>query len=146
MSAPPLHYSQNFLRDPQSVADLLTRSDIQPGDLVYEIGPGKGIITDQLARHCRQVVAIEQDPLLASMLRRRYAANANVTIHTGDFLEFPLPDAPYAVFANIPFNRTHEIVTKLTRASVPPRTAYLVMQREAAQKFCGMPREYLYAI
>ncbi len=146
VSIPPLRYSQNFLRDPQLVADLLAGSDIQPEDTVYEIGPGKGIITDRLARYCRRVVAIELDPRFVELLQRRYAAWEHVTIRQGDFLACSLPDEPYAVFANIPFSRTQEIVAKLTRAPVPPRVAYLVVQREAAQKFCGHPKEYLSAL
>ncbi len=146
MSSTPLRYSQNFLRDPRLVERLLTLSSIGQEDLVYEIGPGKGLITDHLARRCRQVVAIEKDCVLAERLRHRYAADAHVAIHAGDFLEFPLPKQPYKVFASIPFVITHDIVTKLTSAANPPHDAYLIVQREAANKFCGMPRESLYAV
>jgi len=134
------------LRDPQLVKHLLDLSSVNSADLVYEIGPGTGVITDQLARRCRQVVAIERDGALAARLRSRYAPLDHIAIHTGDFLRFPLPEQPYKVFANIPFNITHDIVTKLTDAANPPQDAYLIMQREAAGKFCGIPREYLYAV
>lgn len=113
---------------------------------MYEIGPGTGLITEQLAHHCREVIAIEQDRMLAAKLQCRYASQAHVAIHAGDFLEFPLPERPYKVFANIPFNITHDIVTKLTSAVTPPHDAYLIMQQEAANKFCGIPREFLYAV
>lgn len=146
MSHAPLRYSQNFLRDPRLVARLLNASSISGDDLVYEIGPGAGALTDGLARLARRVVAIELDAALAERLRQRYAANPRVAIHTGDFLEFALPQRPYKVFASIPFAHTHEIVTRLTSAVCPPEEAYLIMQREAAEKFCGVPREYLYAL
>lgn len=145
MSHTPLRYSQNFLRDPRLVERLLARSSICRDDMVYEIGPGAGAITDGLARRAGQVVAIELDGALAERLRRRYAAQPHVAIHTGDFLASALPTQPYKVFANIPFAYTHEIVTKLTEATCPPQDAYLIMQREAAEKFCGAQREYLYA-
>ena len=146
MSHTPLRYTQNFLRDPRLVERLLTASSIGPDDVVYEIGPGAGILTDGLARRARQVVAIELDAALAETLRRRYAANPRVEIRTGDFLEYALPRQPYKVFASIPFAYTHEIVTRLTGAACPPQDAYLIMQREAAEKFRGVPREYLYAV
>ena len=100
-------YSQNFLRDHALVASLLDKCDIGVCDAVYEIGPGKGILTEQLALLCKQVVAIEKDPRLAVLLRRRFASWPHVTIHQGDFLEYPLPHhQPYNVVANIPFNLT----------------------------------------
>jgi 23S rRNA (adenine-N6)-dimethyltransferase len=137
-------YSQNFLRDPALVASLLDKCDIGVGDVVYEIGPGKGILTAQLALRCKQVVAIEKDSHLAELLWRRFAAWPHVTIHQCDFLEYLLPrHRPYKVVANIPFNVTAAIVNKLTMAERPPVDAYLAMQREAAQALLGMPRESL---
>jgi 23S rRNA (adenine-N6)-dimethyltransferase len=69
-----------------------------------------------------------------------------VTILEGDFLNYPLPRKPYKVFANIPFNITTAIVTRLTAAQYPPEAAYLTMQKEAADKFLGKPCESLYAV
>jgi len=139
-------YAQNFLKDPCLVDYLLGRCGIGADDIVYEIGPGKGIITEQLACRCKQVVAIEKDPRLAKVLRHRFAGDANVTLHEGDFLKFRLPTFPYKVFASIPFNITTAIVSKLTTAASAPDDAYLVMQREAAGKFLGKPEESLYAV
>jgi 23S rRNA (adenine-N6)-dimethyltransferase len=137
-------YSQNFLRDPALVASLLDTWNIGVDDIVYEIGPGKGILTEQLARRCKQVVAIEKDPHLAELLWRRFAGWPHVTIHHGDFLEYLLPlHRPYKVVANIPFNITAAIVNKLTTTECSPMDAYLAMQREAAEALLGAPRESL---
>lgn len=139
-------YAQNFLKRSCLVTSLLDKCDISACDTVYEIGPGRGIVTEQLARRSRRVVAIEKDPELANALQRSFAHIPNVTIHEGDFLHFRLPAKPYKVFANIPFNITSAIVTKLTSAPCPPEDAYLSMQVEAARKFLGQPRETLYAV
>lgn len=145
-----VQYAQNFLTSRRLVAHLLDRADIGPADTVLEIGPGRGIITDALAQRCRRVVAVEKDPLLAVALRERFAATPNVTCHHGDILHFPLPRTPYRtpykVFANIPFNSTAAIVGKLTLDRCPPDDAYLIVQREAAARFLGQPRETLAAI
>ncbi|HVC81228.1 MAG TPA: 23S ribosomal RNA methyltransferase Erm [Chloroflexota bacterium] len=140
-----LAHSQNFLRDPRLIDTLLDRSTIQGRDLVYEIGPGTGIITERLAGRCRRVAAIEKDPRLADYLHARFHSYPNITVHAADFLRFPLPLAPYKVFANIPYALTTAIVTRLTSAPVIPRDSYLVVQREAAERFIGSPRATLYA-
>ena len=64
-------------------------------DIIYEIGPGKGIITERLAQRCRQVIAIEKDPLLVDALRAKFALTANIRLHEGDFLEYWLPSGRY---------------------------------------------------
>lgn len=139
-------YSQNFLKSPSLVDQLLNKSGISFNDVVYEIGPGKGIITERLARRCRQVIAVEKDPRLVNALYSRFAQTTNIRIDAGNFLEYRLPCSPYKVFANIPFNITSAVVTHLTSATVPPDDAYLIMQKEAAEKFLGQSRESLYGI
>jgi 23S rRNA (adenine-N6)-dimethyltransferase len=141
--------SQNFLRGGALVDRLLDRSTIGPDDLVFEIGPGKGRLTERLAMRCRRLVAVEKDPELAARLARRFADRPHVAIHAEDFLDFPLPRRPsdrYKVFASIPFNVTAAVVTKLVDASLPPDDSYLVVQREAALRFLGAPRESLSAL
>ena len=139
-------YSQNFLRSPRLVDRLLDRSGIGADDLVIEVGPGRGVITERLSARCRQVLAVEQDPVLVEELRARLAHADNVALFAGNFLSFPLPLTAYKVFANIPFNITAAIVGKLTSGTSPPVDAYLAMQREAADRFLGTPRETLIAV
>ena len=139
-------YAQNFLKDSSLIASLLDKSSISSDDAVWEIGPGKGIITEQLALRCKQVVAIEKDPYLSTLLLQKFADRPNVTIHQGDFLHYPLPRQPYKVFANIPFNITTPIVAKLTAWEYSPQDTYLIMQREAAEMFLGKPHETLRTI
>lgn len=139
-------YSQHFLKDSRLVASLLDSSTIGHDDVVYEIGPGKGIITEQLALRCKQVVAIEKDMRLSALLLQKFADTPNVTIHEGDFLHYHLPRKPYKVFANIPFNITTAIITRLTAAEYPPGDAYLAMQKEAAEMLLGKPHESLRSV
>ena len=140
---PSIAYAQNFLRDRRLVASLLDACCLDREGIVYEIGPGRGIITEQLAECQHKVVAIEKDPYLAALLCRRFAESPNVTIHCGDFLRYRLPGTRYQVVANIPFNTTSAIVAHLTAASCPPEAAHLVMQREAAETLMGWPHESL---
>jgi 23S rRNA (adenine-N6)-dimethyltransferase len=138
--------AQNFLRDSRTVRSLLNVSNIGPADTVCEIGPGRGIITAELAQTACKVIAIEKDPALAQHLRERFRGASNVEIVEGDFLQYQVSEQEYKIFANIPFNRTAEIVRKILFGSPVPNEAYLVMQKEAAEKFCGRPAETQFSV
>ncbi len=81
---------------------------------------------------------MELDAELAGDLAGR-VGEPNVLVIAGDFLHTPLPEPPYKVLANIPFARTAGIVRRLTEAAGPPEDAYLIVQREAAERFAGGP-------
>jgi len=145
--SPKIEYSQNFLRDPALVNELLDKSDINEKDLVYEIGPGKGIITKELAKRCAKVIAVEKDEKLYSRLKEKFRRDPRFEIRLGDFLEEELLlQARYKVFSNIPFFITADIIRKLTHTQYPPEDCYLIMQKEAAQKFAGTPRETQFSL
>ncbi|MDP9265717.1 MAG: rRNA adenine N(6)-methyltransferase family protein [Chloroflexota bacterium] len=138
--------TQNFLRHSADAERLIERAGLTLDDLVVEIGAGAGNLTELLAVRCRRVVAIEKDEALCRALRHRLSSRTNVVIRCGNFRQFRLPRTPYKVFSNPPFDVTAEIVTTLTRATLPPKDAFLVMQKEAADRFMGRPKETLAAL
>lgn len=138
--------AQNFLIRPTLAHRIIEHAALEPGDFVLEIGSGRGILTRELAAVCRQVLTIEKDLTLADKLAREVRALGNVVLFAGDFLELPLPLTPYKVVANIPFNITTAIIAKLTDSPNPPEDATLVLQREAADRFLGQPRQTLIAL
>src|SRR5262249_3968713 len=140
-----LAVSQNSLHSRALVDRVLDDSSIQPGDLVLDLGAGKGILADRLAHRGCQVLAVERDPHLVASLVERFTQVEKVRVCNTDILDVRLPRSAYKVFASIPFNATAEIVNRLTAASNPPRDAYLVVQREAAERFVGKPRSTLVA-
>jgi 23S rRNA (adenine-N6)-dimethyltransferase len=148
MSAPqpPSTHSQNFFRSPDLVDWLLDRSSIQRGDLVLDLGAGTGLIADRLARRGCRVLAVENDPTLTCYLDERFADITTVRVVHADTLEVQLPHQPYKVFSNIPFDASAAIVGRLTGAAWSPEDAYLVMQREAAERFIGQPRATLVSV
>lgn len=131
--------SQNFIVNELLVKRLLDLSSISRDDLVYEIGSGRGIITNELAKYCKKVVAVEIDPVLYKELETKLNQVSNVDLKNTDFLDLGLPKEPYKVFSNIPFNKTAAIFNKLLRAENPPEDSYLVIQKEAATKYLGLP-------
>lgn len=133
-----LSHSQNFIKRPELVRELLDLSEITPDDLVVEIGPGKGIITRELLKRAGRVIAIEKDILLANSLSSQIKEK-QFTLVVGDFLTWQFPHEEFKVFSNIPFNYTADIVNKLTRSPHPPVDSFLILQEAAAFRFAGQP-------
>jgi 23S rRNA (adenine-N6)-dimethyltransferase len=139
-------HTQNFLTDSELVERLVQQAEIATSDLVLEIGPGRGIITAALARQAGRVLAVEKDGALARQLQQRFADEPRIQVVPADILHAPLPRTPYRVFANLPFNATSDIIARLLAAPTPPDDLHLVVQREAAERFRGEPRESLVAV
>ena len=126
-----VHFAQNFLKSPRLVTRLVRLSSICANDTIYEIGPGGGIITAELALVAGRVIAIEKDPTLVQRLRERFRAQGNVEIVEKDFLAYSFKRAhcgnAFKVFASIPYNETAAIVRKILHSSAAPAAAYLIM-------------------
>lgn len=138
--------SQNFLKSPELVAKLVAMAKFTKSDLVIDIGAGTGSISIELAKTCGQVVGVEIDERLINTLRSNLARFTNVNIVHSDIRSFELPEKPYKVFSNLPFHITAEITYKLLYGLIPPKECYLVMQKEAAQKFAGLPTETQFSL
>ena len=138
--------AQNFIKYPRLVTELLSEAELTLKDTVIEIGPGKGIITDQLYKKVGNVIGVEIDSILADNLRTKYCENEKITIITKDFLDYRLPETPYKVFSNIPFSKSAEIMSKFLGAKYMPEALYLIMQQEVAEKFLGIPIETMSSI
>lgn len=132
--------SQHFLRANGLAASLVREASLEPDDLVIDIGAGRGALTGALRARAGHVVAVELDPALCGRLRARFRADPRVAVYQGDFFGFPLPTRPYRVVANLPFARSGAMVRRLVEADAPPEEAWLVLQREAAERFAGRPR------
>lgn len=137
---------QNFIKFPRLIKELIVEADIQKEDTILEIGPGKGIITFELAKRSGKVIAVEKDENLVTELKQKFQNLANISIIHQDFLEFELPKFPYVVFANIPFSLTSEIINKLVQSKNNPHKIFLIMQLEAGEKYTGEKGETMSSI
>ncbi|MCL2373050.1 MAG: 23S ribosomal RNA methyltransferase Erm [Defluviitaleaceae bacterium] len=139
-----LWVSQNFLTSKRIIHGLIAKTNITASDHIIEIGPGKGHITDILLEHCAKITAIELDHKLYSRLQLKYDGHSKLCLHYQDFMQFNLPaSGEYKIFSNIPFSRTTDILRKLTECKNPPTQAWLIMEKGAARRFMGHPRESL---
>lgn len=135
-----IEHSQNFLHSKRLVSELLSKSNLTNEDTVIEIGPGKGIITEELSKRCGQVIAIEYDKELTHMLKKNFTNISNVKIIECDFLKYKLPNnETYKICANIPFNLTADIMKKVLELDNSLTDIYFIMQYEAFMKYAGKP-------
>lgn len=139
--------SQVFLKEGELVHTLLERSSIGKRDVVVEVGPGKGIITDELLKKAGRVIAIEKDDRLYGELLQKYQSTSNLKLYNDDFLRFALPSLPYKVFSNVPFAIESQLVRKfIDSKNDSPLDSYLVMRREVTERLAGIPREGQFSI
>jgi 16S rRNA (adenine1518-N6/adenine1519-N6)-dimethyltransferase len=137
---------QNFLVDENALDRVASVAEIDPNDILLEIGSGLGGLTRHLAARARRVIAVEIDPLLVPLLRATLSAFSNVSIVRGDILALPIEElvgnadpAHYKVAANIPYYITSAIVRRLVEAKVSPVLMVLTVQTEVADRICASP-------
>ena len=131
--------SQNFIKSPELVRQLLSVSSLNQKDVVVEIGPGRGIITQELIKVVSQVVAIEKDRELIPFLQDKFSQVPNLKLINQDFLSWSLPSISFKIFSNIPFSITAPILDKILKSPNKPQELYLIIQLEAAKKYCLSP-------
>ena len=132
--------SQNFLHDKSIVERIVKMSNINKSDIVIEIGPGKGIITEALDKKCKQVITIEHDKDLYNVLIHKKFENTKII--NDDFLNYKFQtNNKYKIFSNIPFNMTTEILDKIFENYEVIDDFYIIMQKEAAERYIGTPQE-----
>ncbi len=143
---PKKSLGQHFLTD-ANILDVIVRlAELGPDDVVLEIGPGLGILTEVLAGRCRHVHAVELDRRLEPSLSH-VAAAANVSLVWGDALRLDLSrlePAPTKLVANLPYNVATPIVAE-SLSGLPTVELWCVMvQREVADRFFAVPSTKAY--
>jgi 23S rRNA (adenine-N6)-dimethyltransferase len=133
--------SYHRLATPGIARRIVASTGLAPPGHVVEFGAGDGQLTAALLRRGLTVTAAEADPALVCSLRERFAGATNLTIRAGDFFRLPPSAEPYHVVANPPFSRTSDLLRHLLTIQHPPRSAWLVLQREAAERWAGLAGE-----
>jgi 16S rRNA (adenine1518-N6/adenine1519-N6)-dimethyltransferase len=114
-------------------------------DLVVEIGPGRGALTEKLLQRAARVVAVEVDPYLVERLHLKFAAEPRLEIVCADVLETDLAQwGPATIAGNLPYYIASPILEKVLPLN-PPRAVFLI-QKEVAERLVARPgdREYGY--
>lgn len=150
---PTKQRGQNFVIDPNTVRRIVRESEIDPDDVVVEIGPGLGSLTLALLDVARQVTAVEIDPVLARALPAtisRFAPNqaANFTIIEADGLRLnSLPgESPTALVANLPYNVSVPMLLHFFALLPSLRHGLVMVQAEVADRLAAPPGSRTYGV
>lgn len=137
---PKKSLGQHWLHDQASLEAMCEAAGITAEDMVLEIGPGLGTLTELLTKRARQVVAVEFDQALASELPKRVKAN-NLQVVSQDILKFDLTSLPpgYKIVANIPYYLTSNLIRVISETANPPQAAVLLVQKEVAERVAAGP-------
>lgn len=132
-------YGQNFLVDKEALETIVDSAVLSSDDTVLEIGPGLGVLTDELVKHAGRVVAVEADAELAELLERR--AQDNLTVVATDALQYDLAQLPrgYKVVANLPYYITSLLLRFLLESENKPVSITVLVQKEVAERIIAQP-------
>jgi len=119
---------------------VVAEAGVRPGELVLDIGAGRGALAAPLLEAGARVIAVERHPGRAAYLRQRFAGR-DVVVVEGDALAMRLPRRAFRVVASPPYSVTTPLLRLLLAPGSPLTAADLVLQRAAARRFCaGGPR------
>lgn len=140
---PKKSLSQNFLIDQNILRKIIRTADIHPGDLVVEIGPGPGSLTEMLLEAGAHVIAIEKDRILAQALERLQTKDQRLQIHQADVMDVCLEkliSRPAKVVANLPYNLTSPILIKLLPLKTLFTHLHVMVQEEVGRRLTAQPK------
>lgn len=145
-------FGQNFLIDTHVLDKIISAADITKEDMVIEIGPGIGTMTQYLAEAAREVIAIEIDRELIPIMEETLADYSNVSVINADILKLDLAKLveernqgrPVKVAANLPYYITTPIIMQLFESHVPIKNVTVMVQKEVARRMQAGPgtKEY----
>mgnify|MGYP002767775393 FL=1 len=135
-------FGQNFLIDDHVITKIINAAEITKDDLVLEIGPGIGTMTQYLAESARKVIAVEIDKNLIPILGATLAEYDNVTVINEDILKLDInrlveeenAGKPIKVVANLPYYITTPIIMGLFESHVPLQSITVMVQKEVADR------------
>ena len=133
---------QNFLNSPGAIVKMIAGADVQAGDVVIEVGPGKGVLTRALLEAKATVTAIEKDDRLIAVLNETFAqeiTSKKFTLVHGDALlidpaTLGVKEHQYKVIANIPYYITGAFFKKYFSEVIQPSTMVVMVQKEVAER------------
>lgn len=152
---------QNFLIDQSVVTKMIAAADLSQQDIVLEVGPGLGVLTEAIAaRACPtyrsgrlpagktgKVIAVEKDKQLATHLNKRFSQQKNIEILSQDifkinFTAAGLKDRDYKIIANLPFYITSHFLRFILENEEKPTELIIITQKEVAKRVVAEPGDH----
>lgn len=148
---PNKSFGQNFLIDRAVLSKIVEAAELSPQDDVLEVGAGTGVLTRELARDAKQVIAVELERDMLTLLRKTTSHLQNVTLIERNLLAFNPGDsfglAPYKMVANLPYYLTAAALRHFLEHEHAPSALVVMVQWEVAQRIVADPGDLsLFAI
>lgn len=136
---PTKNKGQNFLVNDKILDKIIEAAELMSEDIVLEIGPGLGILTEVLAKKVKKIVAIELDKKLAAFLQEKFRQQKNIKIIQSDILKINLEDlnlkpGNYKLVANLPYQITGLVLRKFLSQELKPISITLMLQKEVVER------------
>ena len=136
---------QNFLVNPSVCPKMAELCGADENTGVIEVGPGIGVLTNELCKVAKKVVAVELDSRLPEIQKKTLPDHDNVKIVSGDVMELDLhkliaeefPGMEVVVCANLPYYITSPVIMKLLEEKLPIKALTVMVQKEAADRLCA---------
>jgi 16S rRNA (adenine1518-N6/adenine1519-N6)-dimethyltransferase len=141
-------FGQNFLMDRKVLAAVVAASELTNQDHVLEIGSGSGVLTAELVKHAKRVVALEIDPYMIEVTKMAVGEAPNLELRFEDVRKVNLPKlfcegqqraGDYVVVANLPYYLTGYVLELLFSSACSPKRTVLMLQKEVAQRLLATP-------
>jgi 16S rRNA (adenine1518-N6/adenine1519-N6)-dimethyltransferase len=136
-------FGQNFLVDRSVLRRIVEAADISPADSILEVGAGTGVLTLELAKSARRVVAVELERDMLSLLAETTRSYANVELVASNLLYLDpttvFGTEPYKLVANLPYYITAPTFRHFLESANPPRLLVVMVQYEVAQRIVAAP-------
>jgi len=148
---PKKRLGQHFLIDEAVLERILSAAELSPGDIVVEIGPGLGVLTEGLARRGARVIAVELDSKLVALLKKRLATFPDVKVVRADILKVTPRQLlqnnltaselaqGYKVIANLPYYITSPVLRHFLEAQLRPSEMVVMVQKEVGEAIAAIP-------
>lgn len=146
--SPKKALSQNFLIDGNIIRKIVQTANVQSDDVILEIGPGPGSLSEALVDSGATLIAVEKDRMLASALERLKSPNHKLVIFCEDIMEFPIEETAQRflkegqkakVIANLPYHLTTPILAHLVPMKDTLSSLFVMVQEEVARRFVALP-------
>lgn len=141
---------QNFLINEEVISNTIKSAEISKKDLVIEIGPGLGTLTNELAKEAGKVICVELDKKMIKILEERFLLFDNVKIINEDILKIDLNKIieenkmeTTKIVANLPYYITTPIIMKLLEEKLEINTITVMIQKEVANRLTAVPSDKL---
>jgi len=140
---PNKSFGQNFLVDRAILRQIVDAARLEPGDEVLEVGAGTGVLTRELAKQARRVVAVEIERDMIALLRQTTGHYQNVELITRSLLDLDPREVfgqeRYKLVANLPYYITAPTFRHFLESENPPRLLVVMVQFEVAQRIVAGP-------